>query len=46
MIERDAKVPEGDPEISPVEVLKLIPTDVSAIESADGIAYEVTGPPP
>ena len=46
MIERDAKVPEGDPEISPVEVLKLIPTAVSAVESAEGIAYEVTGPPP
>ena len=46
VIERDAKVPEGDPEISPVEVLKLIPTAVSAVESAEGIAYEVTGPPP
>jgi hypothetical protein len=25
-------------------VLKLIPTAVSAVESADGIEYEVTGP--
>jgi hypothetical protein len=33
VIERDARVAEGVPEISPVEVLKLIPTAVSAVES-------------
>ena len=46
VIERDARVPVGVPEMSPVEVLKLIPTAVSAVESAEGIEYEVTGPPP
>jgi hypothetical protein len=46
VIERDARVPVGVPEISPVEVSKLIPTAVSAVESAEGIVYEVTGPPP
>jgi hypothetical protein len=35
--ERDARVAVGVPEMSPVEVLKLIPTADSAIESADGI---------
>ena len=45
VIERDARVAEGVPEISPVEVLKLTPTAVSAVESADGIEYEVTEPP-
>jgi hypothetical protein len=45
VIERDARVAEGVPEISPVEVLKLIPTAVSAVESAEGIEYEVTEPP-
>jgi hypothetical protein len=34
---RDARVAVGVPEMSPVEVLKLIPTADSAIESADGI---------
>jgi hypothetical protein len=37
VIERDARVPVGDPEISPVEVLKLKPTAVIASESAEGI---------
>jgi hypothetical protein len=45
VIERDARVAEGVPEISPVEVLKLTPTAVSAVESADGIENEVTEPP-
>jgi hypothetical protein len=45
VIERDARVAEGVPEIRPVEVLKLIPTAVSAVESAEGIEYEVTEPP-
>jgi hypothetical protein len=45
VIERDARVAEGVPEIRPVEVLKLIPTAVSAAESAEGIEYEVTEPP-
>jgi hypothetical protein len=45
VIERDARVAEGVPEISPVKVLKLIPTAVSAVESAEGIEYEVTEPP-
>jgi hypothetical protein len=44
--ERDARVAVGVPEICPVDVLKLIPTAVSAVESADGIEYEVTAPPP
>jgi len=35
--ERDARVAVGVPEMSPVEVLKLIPTADSAVESADGI---------
>ena len=43
--ERDAKVAVGVPEMTPVEVLKLIPTANSAVESADGIEYEVTEPP-
>jgi hypothetical protein len=37
VIERDARVPVGDPEISPVEVLKFKPTAVIAVESAEGI---------
>jgi hypothetical protein len=45
VIERDARVAEGVPEISPVEVSKLTPTAVSAVESADGLEYEVTEPP-
>ena len=45
MIERDANVPDGVPEISPVEVLKLRPTSAIAVESAEGIEYEVTAPP-
>jgi hypothetical protein len=45
VIERDARVAEGVPEIRPVEVLKLTPTAVSAVESAEGIEYEVTEPP-
>jgi hypothetical protein len=45
VIERDAKVPVGVPEISPVDVLKLRPTAVIAVESAEGIEYEVTAPP-
>jgi hypothetical protein len=43
--ERDAKVAVGVPEMTPVEVSKLIPTANSAVESADGIEYEVTEPP-
>jgi hypothetical protein len=45
VIERDAKVPDGVPEISPVDVLKLKPIAVIADKSAEGIEYEVTGPP-
>jgi hypothetical protein len=45
MIERDASAPEGVPEISPVEVLKLNPTAVMAVLSAEGIEYEATVPP-
>jgi hypothetical protein len=45
VIERDTRVPDGVPEISPVEVLKLKPTAVIAVESAEGIEYEVTAPP-
>jgi hypothetical protein len=45
VIERDAKVPVGVPEISPVDVLKLKPTAVNAVESAEGIEYEAAGPP-
>jgi hypothetical protein len=37
VIERDARVPVGDPDISPVELLKLKPTAVIAVESAEGI---------
>jgi hypothetical protein len=44
--ERDARVAVGVPEICPVDVLKLIPTAVNAVVSADGIEYEVTAPPP
>jgi hypothetical protein len=45
VIERDANVPVGVPEISPVDVLKLKPTAVNAVESAEGIEYEAAGPP-
>ncbi|CAB4877203.1 unannotated protein [freshwater metagenome] len=45
VIERDARVPVGAPEMSPVVVLKLKPTAVIAVESAEGIEYEETGPP-
>jgi hypothetical protein len=45
VMEREAKVPDGVPDISPVEVLKLKPIAVIAVESAEGIEYEVTGPP-
>ena len=45
VIERDAKVPVGVPEISPVDSLKLKPTAVNAVESAEGIEYEAAGPP-
>jgi hypothetical protein len=45
VIERDVKVAVGDPEISPVDVLKLIPAAVNAVESAEGIENEVTEPP-
>jgi hypothetical protein len=37
VIERDANVPVGVPEISPVEVLKLNPTAVIAVLSAEGM---------
>jgi hypothetical protein len=37
VIERDANVPVGVPEISPVEVLKLKPSAVIAVLSAEGI---------
>jgi hypothetical protein len=37
VIERDANVPVGVPEICPVEVLKLKPTAVIAVLSAEGI---------
>ena len=37
VIERDARVPVGVPEISPVEVLKLKPTPVIAVLSALGM---------
>jgi hypothetical protein len=37
VIDRDAKVPVGVPETSPVEVLKLKPTAVIAVSSAEGI---------
>jgi hypothetical protein len=45
VIEREAKVPDGVPEISPVEVLKLNPTAVIAVLSAEGMEYEAAGPP-
>jgi hypothetical protein len=45
VMEREAKVPDGVPDISPVEVLKLRPIAVIAVESVEGIEYEVTGPP-
>jgi hypothetical protein len=44
-IERDARVPDGVPEITPVEVLKLKPTALIAVSSAEGIEYDATGPP-
>ncbi len=44
-MERDAKTPDGVPDITPVEVLKLKPIAVIAVESEEEIEYEVTGPP-
>jgi hypothetical protein len=45
VIERGARVPVGVPEMIPVEVLKLTPTAVNAVESAEGIEYEAAAPP-
>jgi hypothetical protein len=44
VIERDTRVPDGVPEISPVEVLKLKPIAVIAVESAEGIEYKEAVP--
>jgi hypothetical protein len=44
VIERDARAPEGVPEISPVEVLKLKPIAVIAVESGEGIEYKEAVP--